>query len=133
MPSSRDLPDPGVEPVSLIFPAWQAGSLPLAPPGKPCDSISQQQMTCFLLLNVLRAHALPRLAIKRLDDRVQFLTHKRQSEAPIATLPPIPVLLTQSSLSLQNQPQSELQAFMAMPLHFPHRTRANKVPTHLHI
>ena len=64
MPSSRDLPDPGVEPVSLIFPAWQAGSLPLAPPGKPCDSISQQQMTCFLLLNVLRAHALPRLAIK---------------------------------------------------------------------
>ena len=32
MPSSRDLPDPGDEPASLH---WQAGSLPLVPPGKP--------------------------------------------------------------------------------------------------
>ena len=32
MPFSRDLPDPGV---SLSLPAWQADSLPLAPPGKP--------------------------------------------------------------------------------------------------
>ena len=34
MPSSRDLPDPGIEPVSLTSPAWQAGSLLPVPPGK---------------------------------------------------------------------------------------------------
>ena len=28
-----DLPDPGIKPASLGH--WQAGSLPLAPPGKP--------------------------------------------------------------------------------------------------
>ena len=36
MPSLGDLPDPGAEPGSLgVYPHWQAGSLPLAPPGKP--------------------------------------------------------------------------------------------------
>ena len=30
-----DLPDPGIEPESGILLHWQAGSLPLAPPGKP--------------------------------------------------------------------------------------------------
>ena len=30
-----DLPDPGIEPMSLMPPALQAGSLPLAPHGKP--------------------------------------------------------------------------------------------------
>ena len=34
MTSSRDLPDPGIEPVSLMSPALAGGSLPLAPPGK---------------------------------------------------------------------------------------------------
>ena len=33
-PSPGDLPNPGIEPVSLKSPALQAGSLPLAPPGK---------------------------------------------------------------------------------------------------
>ena len=34
-PSPGDLPDPGMEPVSLTSNLhWQAGSLPLAPPGK---------------------------------------------------------------------------------------------------
>ena len=32
MPSSRDLPDPGIEPTS---PALQVDSLPAEPPGKP--------------------------------------------------------------------------------------------------
>ena len=32
MPSSRDLPDPGIEPESLMSPAWQMGSSPLVPP-----------------------------------------------------------------------------------------------------
>ena len=34
-PSPGDLPNPGIEPVSLSSPAMQAASLPLAPPGKP--------------------------------------------------------------------------------------------------
>ena len=35
-PSPGDLPNSGMGPASLI-PHWQAGSLPLAPPGKPID------------------------------------------------------------------------------------------------
>ena len=34
MPSSRDLPDPGIEPASLSLLHWQAGSLLLVPLGK---------------------------------------------------------------------------------------------------
>ena len=34
-PPPGDLPDPGMEPVSLMSPALAFGSLPLAPPGKP--------------------------------------------------------------------------------------------------
>ena len=33
-PPARDLPDPGIEP-HYIYLHWQAGSLPLEPPGKP--------------------------------------------------------------------------------------------------
>ena len=33
-PSPGDLPDPGIEPRVLHLLHWQAGSLPLAPPGK---------------------------------------------------------------------------------------------------
>ena len=32
-PASGDLPDPGIEPVSLSLVHWQGDSLPLAPPG----------------------------------------------------------------------------------------------------
>ena len=35
MPSSSDLPDPGMEPMSLNLLHWQVGCLPLAPPGNP--------------------------------------------------------------------------------------------------
>ena len=37
MPSFRDLPNPGIDPMSLMSPALAGGffSLPLAPPGKP--------------------------------------------------------------------------------------------------
>ena len=38
-PPLRDLPDPGVEPASLKSPHCQAGSFPLAPPGKPLTRI----------------------------------------------------------------------------------------------
>ena len=34
-PPPGNLPDPGIEPMSLVFLHWQAGSLPLATPGKP--------------------------------------------------------------------------------------------------
>ena len=34
-PPPRGLPDPGIEPISLAFPALQAGSLHTEPPGKP--------------------------------------------------------------------------------------------------
>ena len=33
-PPPGNLPNPGIEPVSLTSPVWQAGSLPLAPPGR---------------------------------------------------------------------------------------------------
>ena len=33
--SPKDLPDPGIEPTSLMSPALAMGSLPLVPPGKP--------------------------------------------------------------------------------------------------
>ena len=33
-PSPGDLPDPGIEPVSLVFPALQVDSLPTEPTGK---------------------------------------------------------------------------------------------------
>ena len=35
MPSSGDLPNPGIKPVSLVSPALASGSLPLVPAGKP--------------------------------------------------------------------------------------------------
>ena len=33
-PLPGDLPDPGIEPTSHVYLDWQAGSLPLMPPGK---------------------------------------------------------------------------------------------------
>ena len=33
IPSPGDLPDPGIEHTPLMASAWQAGSLPLVPPG----------------------------------------------------------------------------------------------------
>ena len=43
----RDLPDPGIEPASLTSPAWQAGSLLLAPRGSP------NRMDAFPLFHVI--------------------------------------------------------------------------------
>ena len=41
--SSRDLPDPGTDPVSLMSPVWQAVSLQLAPPGKPLGIVEKEK------------------------------------------------------------------------------------------
>ena len=53
-PPSRDLPDPGIEPTSLLH--WQVGFLSLVPPGKPLihthwlqiTADGQQIWVCFL-------------------------------------------------------------------------------------
>ena len=37
-PPPEDLPDPGIEPISFSLLHRQAGSLPLALPGKPCGN-----------------------------------------------------------------------------------------------
>ena len=37
-PTPWDLPDPGIEPISLVSQHRQADSLPLAPPAKPSSS-----------------------------------------------------------------------------------------------
>ena len=34
-PSLEDLPNPGIDPASFTSPAWEVGSLPLVPAGKP--------------------------------------------------------------------------------------------------
>ena len=36
-PPPENFPDPGIEPMSLAFLHWQAGSLPTVPQGKPMD------------------------------------------------------------------------------------------------
>ena len=43
-PPPGDLPDPGTKPHLLHLLLWQAGSLPLAPPGKPMMSVREYDM-----------------------------------------------------------------------------------------
>ena len=50
--TSGDLPDPGIEPESLMSPALAGRFLPLAPPGKPlikCESESEVAQSCLTL------------------------------------------------------------------------------------
>ena len=49
MSSSRGLPDPGIESVSLSLLHWQVGSLPLAPPGKPTMYLTVNEQRFFSL------------------------------------------------------------------------------------
>ena len=46
-PPPGDLPDPGIEPTSLVSPALQVGSLPLEPPGKPSVFLRTEQMSKY--------------------------------------------------------------------------------------
>ena len=46
-PPPGDLPNPGIEPESLISPALQEGSLLLAPPGKPKVKVVQSCQILF--------------------------------------------------------------------------------------
>ena len=45
-PPTGDLPDPGIEPRLLCLLHWQAGSLPLAPPGKPSSLVVPWLILC---------------------------------------------------------------------------------------
>ena len=47
-PSPGDLSDPGIKPTSLMSPALQVDSLPLAPPGKPKIQGKKLKMFYFL-------------------------------------------------------------------------------------
>ena len=49
-PPPGDLPDPGIKATSLMPPAWQGGSLPLVPPGKPDDRLHFKKTTLALLI-----------------------------------------------------------------------------------
>ena len=47
-PRPGELPDPRIEPRSLIsLPHWQAGSLPLAPPGKSLTQYPKDTKQCL--------------------------------------------------------------------------------------
>ena len=46
-----DLPDPGIEPESHLL-QWQADSLPLAPPGKPCRRTSSSELLEPMKVNI---------------------------------------------------------------------------------
>ena len=50
MPFSGDLPHPGIQPMSLSLLHWQAGSLPLAPPGKPFLGLAREASPTPVLL-----------------------------------------------------------------------------------
>ena len=54
-PPAGDLPDPGNQPASLLFPALQAHSLPLSHRGSPRDE-SDHTSTLFSFLQTRRAH-----------------------------------------------------------------------------
>ena len=47
MPSSRDLPDPGIKPTSPVASSLQADSLPLSNQGKPRCSVTVKQRKSF--------------------------------------------------------------------------------------
>ena len=50
IPSSRDLPDPGIEPESLTSPALAGGFFTTEPPGKPPLSlVNRISYQCFLI------------------------------------------------------------------------------------
>ena len=48
MPSSRDLPDPGIKLMSPASPALQADCLPLSQRGSPDDKLTSNQMFFFI-------------------------------------------------------------------------------------
>ena len=88
-PPPWDLPNPGIKPVSLMSPAWQTGSLPLAPPGKHQKSFSLSKKKILpvplCLPNYLRV-------LKKLPHTQRHLL------SPFFLLPAVRLLGTSSSI-----------------------------------
>ena len=91
MPSSGDLTDPGIEPLSLAFPAWQASSLP----------INSVQLSCSVVSNSLRPYEFAArhasLSITNSRSSPKFMCIKSVMLSshlilcrPLLLLPPIP-------------------------------------------
>ena len=59
-PPQGDLPDPGIEPMSLTFLHWQAGSLPLVPPGKPQNYHTVQQFHSWVCIQKIPKMLIPK-------------------------------------------------------------------------
>ena len=73
-PPPGDSPDPGVEPVSLISPALQAGSPPLAPPGK----LTFTGPLIYFLLHMHEIHGILHMRIcHRLNSQMRSPWMKR--------------------------------------------------------
>ena len=84
-PSPRDLPDPGIEPVSLSSPAWQVDFLPLHHLGSP-----------HMLLNFCSFFSL----ICLLSQRVSAINLERQREIYFSSSTPLRFLSHLKKLSL---------------------------------
>ena len=67
MPSSRDAPDPEMEPPPLTFPALVAGSLPLVPSGKPPQTTRNQVL---IMLTFLKAFIFNREQCVRVNPKL---------------------------------------------------------------
>ena len=92
-PSPGALPDPGTEPKSLKFPALAGGSLPRAPPGKPCTHVIIKyiillelvpQLFCFSLCSKQRY----RLWQKKCNTQIScFEELKRKADQELEVQP----------------------------------------------
>ena len=95
-PSPRDLPDPGIQPESPMYPDWQVGSLPLMPPGKPVshNQFSSVHQSCLTLYDPMNCstpglpvhHQLPQTHVHRVGDAIQP-SHPLLSPSPPALNP----------------------------------------------
>ena len=74
-PPPGDLPDPEMKPMFCLL-HWQAGSLPLAPPGKPSVQFSSVAQSCPTLCNPMN-HSTPGLPVHHhLPEFTQTHVHR---------------------------------------------------------
>ena len=79
-PSPADLPNLGIEPPSLTSPAWEVGSLPLLPPGKPSLHLGYLWIWSTSMLPIRRAGS---ITLKVLSIKYQIaVSSGRQSRQP---------------------------------------------------
>ena len=63
LPTPGNLPNPEIEPASLVSPALQADSLPSEPPGKPIETDTQREKL-FLDLNFKKTNLIHDITIE---------------------------------------------------------------------